>query len=118
MRRVFVAPLAKQDVVSILLWTYETFGENARLRYQLLLAQATQDIAQDDESSTSRPDLGNFIKTYHLSFSRNHIKDRTLRVKNPRHFFVCRVDPKSDIVEIVRVLHDNMDPQLHMPFHK
>ncbi len=48
---------AQDDIVSILAWTDEQFGEEARKRYEVLIATAIRDAASraDDGGHTSRP---------------------------------------------------------------
>jgi toxin ParE1/3/4 len=40
-----IAPAAEHDIESILIWTHEHFGEQARLRYEALLVQAIVNVA-------------------------------------------------------------------------
>ena len=40
MARFTLSVAAERDIVSILTWTHEHFGEQARLRYEALLVQA------------------------------------------------------------------------------
>lgn len=59
MQRVVLASAAEEDMVKILAWTHEHFGEQARLRYEALLAQSIIVIAENPEraGSMSREEL-------------------------------------------------------------
>lgn len=47
--------VAERDIVSILTWTHEHFGEQARLRYEALLVQAMIDVAENPFATAARP---------------------------------------------------------------
>lgn len=105
---------AQSDVVSVLAWSQEQFGESARRRYQALLAAAFRDVAAQPEGvgATRRPDLGADLLAWHLQLSHNQVPDTVGRVQRPRHFLVYRqVDA---VVEIVRVFHDSMELSRHL----
>jgi toxin ParE1/3/4 len=103
---------AQDDIVSILAWTDEQFGEEARKRYEVLIATAIRDAASraDDGGHTSRPELGGGVFSWHLSSSRTHAPGRSVR--RPRHFLICRRD--GDLLVVGRVLHDAMDLRRHV----
>lgn len=116
MPRFTLSLAAERDIVSILAWTHEQFGEQARLRYEALLVQAMVDIADEPQrmGSASRDDISSTVQTYHLWHSRNHV-DRALgRVRRPRHFLVFRMT-NEDQIELARVLHDSMDLSTQLP---
>lgn len=117
MSRFFLAPAAEQDILSILAWTHQHFGEAARLRYEALLTQAIIDIANDPycSGSIARPEMARAARTYHLHHSRNRLSTSIGRVKRPRHFFVYRLRESGE-VEIGRVLHDSVDLDRHVNF--
>lgn len=98
---------AKQDIIDILAWSAERFGKAARQRYRALLRTAISDIASDPTrpGSKTRPELGDGIRSWHLSLSRRRSPVGSVRM--PRHFLIYRVG--RDGVTIVRVLHDAMD---------
>lgn len=116
MRRFIIAPAAELDMLSILAWTQEHFGESARLRYEALLIQSMIDVAVDPglPGSSSRPEIARAARTYHLIRSRTHVTAVAGRVKQPRHFLLyrCRDD---GAIEIGRVLHDSVDLIQHVP---
>jgi len=72
MQRVVLAPAAEEDIVEILAWCHEHFGEPARIRYEALLPQAFVDIADNPErvGSKSREELADGACTYHLWHNR------------------------------------------------
>lgn len=100
---------ARADIVSILAWSGEQFGEEARKRYEALIATAIRDAASriEDIGHTYRPELGEGVFSWHLSRSR--VRSLGGQVRRPRHFLICRHD--GDVLVIGRVLHDAMDLQ-------
>jgi toxin ParE1/3/4 len=111
-----LAPAAEKDIDSILLWTEERFGEQARLRYEALLVQAITDVAKcpDLPGSHHRSEIAAATRTYHLFYSRNQVALAVGRVKRPRHFLLYRTR-SNGLVEIGRVLHDSVDLERHLP---
>jgi len=113
-RRHRLSATAVPDIVDILAWTQEQFGEGARLRYQNLIAAGLRDIAAqpDRPGSLERPELGAGVRSWHLRSSRDHVTPGAGVVRKPRHFFIYRVEP--GIVVIGRVLHDAMELARHL----
>jgi toxin ParE1/3/4 len=103
---------ARADIVSILGWSHEQFGEEARKRYEALIATAIRDAASriDDIGHTPRPELGEGVFSWHLTRSR--ARSPGGKVHRPRHFLVCRRE--GDMLVIGRILHDDMDLQRHV----
>ena len=116
MQRVVLAPAAEEDIVEILAWSHEHFGEPARLRYEALLTQAIVDIAENPgrTGSKSREELAGGARTYQLWHSRQRTEKAVGMVAKPRHFLLFRVNTKGEI-EIGRVLHDSMDLASNLP---
>lgn len=116
MQRVVLAPAAEEDIVEILAWCHEHFGEPARIRYQALLPQAFVDIADNPErvGSKSREELADGACTYHLWHNRQRTEKAVGMVAKPRHFLLFRLNTKGEI-EIGRVLHDSMDLASNLP---
>lgn len=102
---------AQADIVSILAWSDEQFGVEARKRYEALIATAIRDAAAstDDGGHPPRPELGNGVFAWHLSQSRVQAPGR---VRRPRHFLICRRD--GEVLVVGRVLHDAMDLRRHV----
>lgn len=111
-----ISPVPQRDIRAILVWTQEHFGERGRMRYESLLVQAIQDIAECPRRMgvQSRPEIAAAARTYHLWHSRDRVSPPEDRVHKPRHFPLFRVSENGQ-VEISRVLHDQMDLQQHLP---
>ena len=103
---------ARADIVSILAWSHEQFGEEARRRYEALIATAIRHAAlhSGDGADTPRPELAEGVFSWHLSRSRASAPGG--RVHRPRHFLICRRD--GDMLVVGRVLHDAMDLRRHV----
>lgn len=103
---------ARGDIVSVLAWSHDKFGEEARKRYEALIATAIPDPASSigDGGHTSRPELGVGVFSWRLSRSRARAPGG--KVHRPRHFLICRRE--GDTLVIGRVLHDAMDLRRHV----
>ena len=90
MFRYRLSETAQGDVLDILAWTDEQFGEAARLRYESLIVAALRDLARQPHRSGSlaRPELGARVRSSHLRLSREHVKPGVGIVRRPRHFLV------------------------------
>ena len=107
---------ARDDIASILWWSFEQFGDQARKRYEALIVAAIRDAASasDVPGLVERPELGDGVVSWHLSNSRGRSSGG--RVGRPRHFLVCRFD--GGVLVVGRVLHDAMDVGQHVdPAH-
>jgi toxin ParE1/3/4 len=60
MARYRLTNAAQADMIAILSWSQEQFGEQARQRYEALIVAAIRDAASrtDDVGHTPRPELG------------------------------------------------------------
>ena len=116
MARFTLSVAAERDIVSILTWTHEHFGEQARLRYEALLVQAMIDVAENPHrpGSAARDEIAGLACTYHIWHSRNRVDKVPGRVHRPRHFLIYRVNDRKQI-EIGRVLHESVDLPNHLP---
>lgn len=114
MFRYRLSQAAQGDVLDILAWTHEQFGEAARLRYESLIVAALRDVASqpDRPGSLARPELGAGVRSWHLRLSREHMNPGEGVVRRPRHFLVYRTEPR--LVVVGRVLHDAMELARHM----
>jgi toxin ParE1/3/4 len=114
MRRYRLSAAAQADVVEILAWSEEQFGEGARLRYEALLVAALRDVAQqpDRTGSIARPELGAGVRSGHLRLSRDRARGVLGAVRRPRHFLIYRAEP--DLLVVGRVLHDAMELARHI----
>lgn len=109
-----LAAAAKDDILAILAWTEEHFGDIARRRDQILHATGLRDIAADPglAGSVVRSELGDGVGCYHLRHSRERAAALGGFVKRPRHLLVYRLtDP--GLVGVGRVLHDSMEFARH-----
>lgn len=114
MLRYRLSDSAQADVISVLAWTHEQFGEAARLRYESLIVAALRDVASqpDRPGSLARPELGAGVRTWHLRLSRDHATPGAQAVRRPRHFLVYRSEPA--LVVVGRLLHDAMELARHL----
>ena len=114
MSRYRLSQAAQDDIIEVLAWTHERFGEPARLRYESLIVAALRDVAAAPQrpGSLGRPELGARIRSWHIRLSRAHVGPTVTLVRRPRHFLVYRFEP--GLVEIGRVLHDAMELARHL----
>lgn len=112
MLRYRLSDSAQADVIRILAWTQEQFGEYGRLRFESLIVAALRDIATQPEwpGSPARPELGAGVRSWHLWLSRHHAGSAEM-VRRPRHFVIYRAEPDRLIVG--RLLHDAMELAKH-----
>lgn len=111
-----ISNAARTDIVDILRLSQAQFGDQARRRYQALILAALQAIADTPYriGSHDRDELAPGLRSYHLIYSRQQAKLLHGVVKSPRHIVFYRVGD-GDVIEIVRLLHDAMEVQLHLP---
>jgi toxin ParE1/3/4 len=104
---------AKADISSILRTSETQHGRDARTRYRGLLTAAMRRIAADPQgrSTLDRGELLAGLRSLHIRHSRN--ESREAPVGEPVHVIFYRV-AAPDLVEIVRILHDRMEPSLHI----
>lgn len=115
MARYRLSAAAQADILNILAWTDEQFGEVARKRYEALIAAGLRDVASapNQAGSAERPELGDGVRSWHLRLSRERGRTATGIVRNPRHLLIYQ--PGLDAVLIARVLHDAMELVRHLP---
>ncbi|WP_182348314.1 type II toxin-antitoxin system RelE/ParE family toxin [Tomitella gaofuii] len=103
---------AQDDIISILAWSHERFGEEARKRYEAVIATAIRDAAAPGAGigRRDRPELGEGVFSRHLMQSRTRSPGGT--VHRPRHFLICRED--RGVLVVGRVLHDAMELRRHL----
>lgn len=104
---------AKADITALLKESASQHGLDARDRYAALILAALRRVAKAPEghSTSARPDLRPDIRSFHIRHSRNESHEAP--VGNPVHVIFYRaIEP--GLIEIVRVLHDRMEPTLHM----
>ncbi|WP_449123951.1 type II toxin-antitoxin system RelE/ParE family toxin [Pseudomonas viridiflava] len=111
-----ISSSARADIVDILRISQTKFGDQARQRYQTLILTALQALASAPYciGSQDRDELAPGLRSYHLVYSRQQAKHPHGTVKSPRHIVIYRV-ANDDVIEVVRLLHDAMEVQLHLP---
>ncbi|MEH2489565.1 type II toxin-antitoxin system RelE/ParE family toxin [Bradyrhizobium sp. AZCC 2230] len=104
--RVRLGAAAEVDFANILKWTTENFGPRQARVYRDILVQAIGELANGPEvaGSKTRDEIAPGLRTLHI----------VRRGRRGSHFLMYRVAPESTI-EIVRILHDRMDLQRHIP---
>jgi toxin ParE1/3/4 len=103
--RVRLGAAAEVDFANILKWTTENFGARQSRVYRDTLVQAIGELTNgpDAAGSKAREDIMAGLCTLHIA-----------RGGRGSHFLMYRAAPNSTI-EIVRILHDRMDLQRHVP---
>jgi toxin ParE1/3/4 len=104
---------AKADIAAILRRSEELHGSAARVRYRACLTAAMRRVAADPEgrSTVDRAELDPGIRSFHIRHRSD--ESREVPVVNPGHVLFYRMRQPGG-VEIVRVLHDRMEPRLHI----
>ena len=108
---------AKADITRLLNESMLRYGRDARDRYAALILAALRRIAKAPEgrSTAERPDLRPGIRSFHIRHSRT--ESREAPVGDPVHVIFYRITESArepGLIEIVRVLHDRMEPSRHM----
>lgn len=113
MARYRLTKSAKGDIGSILRTSEERHGRDARTRYAALLRAAMRRVAEDPEgrSTSDRSKLRPGVRSFHIRHSRDESGEAP--VGSPVHVIFYRA-LQPGLVEIVRVLHDRMDPNRHI----
>ena len=99
---------ADKQMNDILDWSESAFGAGQRARYEALIIQALQDLAQDPRRPGASI-VGRHIR-YHLRHSREHVPHNVGRVRTPRHAIVARID--GGTLVIVALIHDRMEQEV------
>jgi toxin ParE1/3/4 len=104
---------AKADIASMLRASETMHGTEARIRYRALVAAAMRRIAAEPQglSTVDRSDVFAGIRSFHIRHSRGESAEAP--VGDPVHVIFYRAVGPGPI-EIVRVLHERMDPSRHI----
>src|ERR1700682_347095 len=105
--------LARADLAQILATSAERWGIEGRRRYAAVLAAGMRQVAAEPHGPTTRDraELSRGIRSFHL---RNvHAGGAEAQVKGPVHILYFRV-VRPGLVEVVRVLHERMEPSRHL----
>jgi len=113
MRRYRLSRLAENDVSDILVMSEDRWGTMARRRYAALISSAMRRVAADPSgpATQNRTELLAGLRSFHIRFARTNDPDASVR--NPVHVLYYRA-VAPDLVEIVRVLHERMEPNRHL----
>jgi toxin ParE1/3/4 len=104
--RVRLGAAAEVDFANILKWTTENFGARQSRVYRDTILRALGELTNgpDVAGSKAREEIMPGLRTLHVA-RRGH---------RGSHFLMYRATPNGTI-EIVRILHDRMDFQRHLP---
>lgn len=111
MARFRLAGPAQIDLANTLATSAERWGADGRRRYAALLISAMRQVAADPEGPHThrRADLRSGLRSFHIRPTRQ----LPTVVRKPVHvLYYRRVEPSA--IEIVRVLHERMDPSRHL----
>jgi toxin ParE1/3/4 len=105
--RVRLGAAAEVDFANILKWTIGNFGARHSRVYRDTLVQAIGELAEGPNVAGSKAgdEIMAGLRTLHVA----------RRGRRASHFLMYRAAPHS-MIEIVRMLHDGMDRQRHVPF--
>ena len=98
---------AEQDLIDILQYTLNNFGERQYWIYRSLIKEAIDLITEEPlhVASRSRDELSTGARTYHIS-------KPTFRAS---HFLLYRINQNTQEVELGRILHNNVDINRQLP---
>jgi toxin ParE1/3/4 len=105
--------LARADLAQILATSVERWGIETKRRYAAVLAAGMRKVAAEPEAPATRDrvELSRGIRSFHL---RNALAGKAeAQVRRPVHVLYYRVVGPG-LVEIVRVLHERMEPSRHI----
>ena len=99
--------VAELDFANILKWTTENFGARQSRIYRDTLVRAIAELANgpDVAGSKARDEIVPGLRTLHVA----------RHGRRGRHFLLYRI-VEGRIIEIGRILHDQMDLPRHLPF--
>ena len=100
---------AEVDFQGILRWTLEQFGEAQAQVYAGTLSTALGSLAAGPKviGAKARNDIAKGLFTLHVA----------CHARKGRHFIVFRIgrDKERKVIEVLRLLHDAMDLERHLP---
>lgn len=113
MARFRLARPAQLDLGSILATSAERWGADGRQRYAAVLADAMRQVADAPQGplTRNRTELRSGIRSFHVRHARRAAD--AAKVRRPVHVLYYRV-ARQGVIEIVRVLHERMDPSRHL----
>jgi toxin ParE1/3/4 len=104
---------AQADLANLLSTSAERWGAEAKRRYSAILAAAMRRVAADPQGrgTRDRADLLPGIRSFHIRHAGGDNPET--KVKRPVHILYYRV-VRPGLIEIVRVLHERMEPSRHL----
>jgi len=113
MARFRLARPAQLDLGSILATSAERWGTDGQQRYVAALADAMRQVADEPQGplTKNRTELRSGIRSFHVRHARRAVA--SAKVRRPVHVLYNRV-AQHGVIEIVRVLHERMDPSRHL----
>jgi toxin ParE1/3/4 len=113
MARFRLSRLARADLARILATSGERWGTEGTRRYAALIAMAMRQMASDPNgvSTRNRNEILHGVRSFHICHAR--ARDLAPTVKRPPHVIYYRAI-RPGLVEIVRVLHERMEPSRHI----
>jgi toxin ParE1/3/4 len=113
MARFRLSRLAEADLTHILATSESRWGPEARRRYAAVLAAAMRRVAAEPEGATTREraELLPGIRSFHIRQAGRDTSEA--KVRRPVHIVYYRA-ASPDLIEIVRVLHERMEPRRHI----
>ena len=114
MPRYRLSPFARADIAGILTASVRQWGVEARRRYSALLVAAMRKIAADPDGpgTRDRADLRAGTRSFPIRYARANASEVT--IGRPVHVLYYRAVTPG-LIEIIRVLHERMDPSRHLP---
>ena len=109
MARFRLARPAQVDLANILATSAERWGAEGRQRYAALLVGAMRQVAANPcgPLTMKRPELrSRGIRSFHVRYAH---RSEGAQIRRPVHVLYYRV-AKDDVIEIIRVRHERMDP--------
>jgi len=100
---------AEDDLVDILTWSQQQFGELAQERYHELMFTAFDDIASNpaDPMISWKTLKSGRAGLYHISHSKAHVSASSGQVGDPRHSIVF-IEDDDGVILIIGFIHDSM----------
>jgi toxin ParE1/3/4 len=113
MARYRLSRLAEVDLLQILSTSEERWGLEGRRRYAVVISSAIRKVADDPKGPTTRDrsELLTGSRSMHLRYVRALSSKN--KVRNPVHVLYYRAIA-PDLVEILRVLHERMEPSRYV----
>ena len=98
---------AEADLLDVLQYTFDSFGERQYWIYRDLIKEAIDIITETplNVASRSRDELATGARTYHISKPKFRAS----------HFLLYRINEQEQQVELGRILHETVDLDRQLP---